>query len=103
MAKRKRRPVRRKKTSTGRIYVAAVMLFLVVVMAVQIINLYTKNQDYKVREEALEKEVDAANDKKEELKEYENYVGSEQYIEDQASQKLGLTHDNWIIFRQKEN
>lgn len=103
MAKRKRRPVRRKKTSTGRIYVAAVMLFLVVVMAVQIINLYTKNQDYKVREEALEKEVDAANDKKEELKEYENYVGSDQYIEDQASQKLGLTHDNWIIFRQKEN
>ena len=37
------------------------------------------------------------------LKEDEEYVGSDEYIEKEASEKLGLTHDNWIIFKEKEN
>ena len=29
--------------------------------------------------------------------------GLNEYIEKEASQKLGLTHDNWIIFKEKEH
>lgn len=94
---------RRGKTSTGRVYIAVIMLFMVGVMSIQIFNLYNKNVELKETQEALEKQVEAANEKKQELKEYESYVGSDDYIEDQASQKLGLTHDNWIIFREKED
>lgn len=100
---RKRQVKRRKKTSTGRIYVAAVMLFMIGVMTVQIVRLYDKNEELKKKEEALQTEVDAAKEKQEQLEEYEQYVGTDEYIENEASQKLGLTHDNWIIFKEKEN
>ena len=100
---RNRRRGRRKKTSTGRIYVAVIMLFMVIVMAVQMVNLYRKNQEYKKTEESLQQQLDEANEKSQQLKEHEEYVGTDEYIENEASQKLGLTHDNWIIFKEKEN
>ncbi len=104
MARTKRRQVkRRKKTSTGRIYVAVIMLFMIGVMTVQIVRLYDKNEELKHKEEALKTELDAANEKSRQLKEQEEYVGSDEYIENEASQKLGLTHDNWIIFKESEN
>ncbi|SOB98331.1 septum formation initiator family protein [Pseudobutyrivibrio ruminis] len=100
---RPRRVKRRKKTSTGRIYVAVIMLFMICVMTVQMVRLYDKNQDLKKQEESLQSQVDEANEKSEQLKEYEEYVGTDEYIESEASQKLGLTHDNWIIFKEKED
>lgn len=103
MYKKGRRVRKRKKTSTGRIYVAVIMLFMIAVMCVQMVNLYRKNQDYKRTEESLQEQLDAAKEKQEQLKEEEEYVGTDEYIEKEASQKLGLTHDNWIIFKEKEN
>jgi len=100
---RNRRVRRRKKTSTGRIYVAVIMLFMLCVMTVQMVRLYDKDQDLKKQEEALQSQLDEANEKSQQLEEYEEYVGSDEYIESEASQKLGLTHDNWIIFKEKEN
>ena len=103
MSKKRRRVRRRKKTSTGRIYVAVIMLFMIGAMTVQMVNLYRKNQEYKRTEETLEKQVELAKQKQDKLKEDEEYVGSDEYIEKEASEKLGLTHDNWIIFKEKEN
>ncbi len=104
MARTKRRQVkRRKKTSTGRIYVAVIMLFMIGVMTVQIVRLHDKNEELKKKEETLQTQLDAANEKSQQLKEQEEYVGSDEYVENEASQKLGLTHDNWIIFKQKED
>ena len=99
----RRRIRRRKKTSPGRIYVAIIMLFMIGAMTVQMVNLYNKNQEYKKTEEALQEQLDSAKEKQEQLKEEEEYVGSDEYIEKEASEKLGLTHDNWIIFKEKEN
>ena len=48
-------------------------------------------------------EEDIFQQKQDKLKEDEEYVGSDEYIEKEASEKLGLTHDNWIIFKEKEN
>lgn len=96
------RPTRRR-PSSGRIYVITIMIFLIVVLCMQIVTLYHKYQSYDEQEVSLQKQVDEAKDRSEELSEYEEYVGSDQYVEDQASQKLGLTHDNWIIFREEEN
>ena len=101
--KKRRKVRRRKKTSTGRIYVAVIMLFMIGVMSVQMVNLYKKNQEYKQTEEALQSELDSAKEKQQELEEAEEYVGTDEYIEKEASEKLGLTHDNWIIFKEKED
>ena len=45
--------------------------------------------------------MEAAEKKNKELQDYDKYVGSEKYIEDEASEKLGLTYDDWIIFREQ--
>ncbi|SEA08211.1 hypothetical protein SAMN02910384_00814 [Pseudobutyrivibrio sp. ACV-2] len=103
MRNNRRQVRRRKKTSTGRIYVAVIMLFMLAVFTVQIVRLYDKNEELKRREESLKTELGAANEKSRQLKEQEEYVGSDEYIENEASQKLGLTHDNWIIFKEKED
>ena len=93
---------KKKKVQTGRIYVAVVMLFMVIVMSVQIFSLYQKNKAYEATEEALRQELEVELQKQEKLEEYESYVGSAEYIEDEASKKLGLTYDNWIIFREED-
>ena len=93
----------KKKNQTGRIYVVVVMLFMVVALSVKIFSLYQKDREYKAREQALEQELLLEQQNQEKLQEYENYVGSEDYIEDEASKQLGLTYDNWIIFREKED
>ena len=103
MRNNRRQVKRRKKTSTGRIYVAVIMLFMLAVFTVQIVRLYDKNEELKKREESLKTEIEAADEKSKQLKEQEEYVGSDEYIENEASQKLGLTHDNWIIFKEKED
>ena len=38
---------------------------------------------------------------KEDLSEYEEYIKSDEYVEDTAKKKLGLIFDNEIIFREK--
>ena len=103
MRNNRRQVRRRKKTSTGRIYVAVIMLFMLAVFTVQIVRLYDKNEELKKREESLKTEIESADEKSKQLKEQEEYVGSDEYIENEASQKLGLTHDNWIIFKEKED
>ena len=76
---------------------------MLAVFTVQIVRLYDKNEELKKREESLKTEIEAADEKSKQLKEQEEYVGSDEYIENEASQKLGLTHDNWIIFKEKED
>ena len=93
----------KKKNQTGRIYVAVVMLFMVVALSAKIFSLYQKDKAYREREQALEQELLLEQQNQEKLQEYENYVGSEDYIEDQARQKLGLINENEIIFREKED
>ena len=98
----RRRARRRKKTSTGRIYVAIVMLFMIAVMAIQVIRLYNKNQELEKEEATLQEQVDAANEKSEQLKEEAEFAETDEYTEREAADKLGLTYENWIIFRQED-
>ncbi len=103
MSKNGRRVRRKKKTSTGRIYVAVIMLLLIVVFSVNMITKYNQIKDLSAKEDSLQQQLDSAKEKQEQLKEEEEYVDTDEYIEKEASQKLGLTHDNWIIFKEKEH
>ena len=39
--------------------------------------------------------------RQDELSDYEEYIGSRDYVEDTAKSKLGLVYDNEIIFKEK--
>ena len=76
-----------------------VVLFLTI-MSVQIVKLYQKDQGDRERINTLTDSYEDETERRDQLKDYEEYTKSQEYIEDQAKSKLGLTHDNEIIFKE---
>lgn len=76
-------------------------MFMIGVMVFQIFRLHSELKEKDAQAEALQEELDAAEQRQKELDDYENYVGSDQYVEDEARSKLGLTKPDEIIFREE--
>lgn len=93
--------LRKKKSSAGRAYIAAIMLFLVIVLAVQVMGFRSRKNEYIRQEQALAAELVSLTEKANDLALYEQYVQTNQYKEDMAKAKLGLTYENEIIFREQ--
>ena len=98
MKKQKRK---NRKSNTGRISILCIGIFLIMVFSIQMVRLYQKNQEYVKQEQALNEQVKDLKKEKEDLSEYEEYIKSDEYVEDTAKKKLGLIFDNEIIFREK--
>ena len=92
---------RKKKRTAGRLSFVCIGLFLILVLSIQMVRLYQKNQEYVQREKALTNQVEELKKEEAELSEYESYIHSQEYIEDTAKKKLGLVYDNEIIFREE--
>lgn len=91
----------RKKNRANRVPFLVIGAFLVMVLSIQMVRLYQKNQEYVKREDALTNQVQELEKQKEDLADYEGYINSTEYIEDTAKKKLGLVYDNEIIFREE--
>jgi len=92
---------RKKKNRAGRISIACIVIFLLAVMSVQIFRLYEKNQEYITREAELKEQLEEETERRDEIAEYEKYIGSQEYVEDTAKSKLGLVYENDIIFKEE--
>ena len=79
-----------------------IVLAFVAVMSVQIVKVYQKDQEYISRQEELVQQLEDESERAEDLKEYEAYTKSQQYVEDTAKSKLGLAYDNEIIFKDQD-
>ncbi len=77
------------------------VLALVLIMSVQMVHLYHRNEEYKVREAILNAELDAELQREKELQEKEAYIGSQEFTEDVAKSKLGMVYENEIVFKEK--
>lgn len=102
MAKR-RRSSRQDDNRVGKICIGIILIVFVAVMTIQINKVYQKDLEKIALEEELNELLQYEMDRQEELKEYQKYIESQEYIEDQAQSKLGLLYDNQIIFREKED
>lgn len=100
MSQRSRR--RKKNNRAGKLCVTLIVCTLLVVMSVQIVWLYQKNQEYIVQEKNLTEQLEEETQRQENLKDYEEYTKSQDYVEDIAKSKLGLLHDNEIVFKEKK-
>lgn len=85
------------------ICITLIVLTLIGVMSVQITSVYHKNQSYLTQEAELQAQMESEEQRKEELKEYEKYVNTKEYIEQVAKTKLGLVYPNEIIFKEKKS
>ena len=60
------------------------------------------NDAYKVQEEELQTQIDAEKERSEEINKLKKYVGTDEYIEEVAREKLGLVKENEILFRAQQ-
>ena len=90
----------KKDNRTGRICIALIVATFVVVMSIQIVKLYKKDQEYASRQDSLQSQLEDETEQQNALSDYEEYTQSQEYIEDIAKSKLGLVYDNEIVFKE---
>ena len=84
------------------IAISCVILMLTVILSIASISLNKKKENYLAQEAKLEEQLLQEDERAEEIEELETYVGTDEYIEDVAKEKLGLIYSNEIIFKAKE-
>lgn len=99
------RPVRRRRKKLSRFTVFGVIVLCIVLCSTLLYKnmvLQAKSTEYAQQIEELEKEQAKLNDEKKEIKEYQSYVKTDEYVEDTAREKLGLVYPDEIIFEPED-
>ncbi len=90
---------------TGRNPRKGILLILLVVavlatcVTIRTLNLKEKSEDLAVTERQLETQIKEEERKAEELKNQENFMQTNRYVEDEAKRKLGLVYPDEIVIR----
>lgn len=79
--------------------ITAIILLLSGVMFVGGMSLKQRNNEYIAIERELQEQIDAELARSEEIDELKAYIGTDEYIESVAKEKLGLAYKNEILFR----
>lgn len=79
--------------------ITLVVFSLGVVVNVKSASMKRRDLEYQEREVLLQRQYDEEVTRAEELKEYEVYVQTKQYIEEVAKQKLGLVKPDEILLK----
>lgn len=79
--------------------VSSVIVMLMVVVSVNSVTLRAQEQEYQTQISDLETQIEEEKTRTEKIDDLEEYVGTDEYVEDVAKDKLGLIHENEIIFR----
>lgn len=99
---RRRRQRRRSQNHKSSVLaISAVVLLLTVMVSANSMTLKAKNREYQAQVTELNEQIKAEENRAKEIKELEKYVGTDKYVEDVAKEKLGLVHNNEIIFKSK--
>jgi cell division protein DivIC len=86
----------------GTVSIGIVVLLFLAVMAYQIYRVKQKDDSYGERMEELQAQLEAETERESEIDALEEYMKSDEYIEDTAKSKLGLAYDNEIIFKETD-
>lgn len=100
----KRKVVFRKKRQNrlGMFLVTIVVLMLLVVVSINSVGLRQKKESYLEREQALQEQIDAEEERTEQIEEYRKYTQTKKYVEEVAKEKLGLVNEGEIIYKPEE-
>lgn len=81
--------------------ILAVIIMLTIVVSVNGMNLRAKEKAYQAQITELKKEIAQEEARTAEIDELEDYMDTEEYVEEIAREKLGLVYENEIIFKAK--
>ncbi|MCD8300139.1 MAG: septum formation initiator family protein [Clostridiales bacterium] len=85
----------------GKLCISCMVLVLIGILSFQIVKLYHKDQAYEAQQEELQAELDAEEQRTEELEAEQDYVGTDEYVEDMARSKLGMVYPDEILFKEE--
>lgn len=80
--------------------VTTVVAMMLIVVAIKSIELQQKLEAYQAKEQQLQEQIEAEQERTKEIEEYEKYTQTKKYIEEVAKDKLGLVHEDEIIFKE---
>jgi cell division protein DivIC len=80
--------------------VTMVVAMMLIVVAIKSIELQQKLEAYQEKEQLLLEQIEAEQERTKEIEEYEKYTQTKKYIEEVAKDKLGLVHEDEIIFKE---
>ncbi len=83
--------------------ISIVLMMLLGVIAADGIKLMNKQNDYQERIAELQAKIDEENQRTIDLDEFEKYTKTRKYAEEIAEDKLGLVHDDEIIFKPEKD
>ena len=96
-----RRAMNRKKRLELKL-ITLTVLCLLVVASFGRMKLLTKNETYQQKEAQLLAEIEAEEQRAEEIEDLKKYVQTKKYVEDVAKERLGLVYENEILFKAAE-
>lgn len=94
----------RKVSFAGIIILAAVIIICAAAFFMvysEMKELKTKEQEYIMKEEQLEKQIDAEKERTARLEEKKKYVKTDEYIKEMARDKLGLIDPGELLFKEE--
>ena len=81
------------------VFISCILLVLTAVTTVHSTSLGAELKDKNAQISELEKEKKAEEKRTKEIEEYKDYVGTDEYVEDTARDKLGMVKENEILFK----
>ena len=79
--------------------ISSIIVMLSAVIVIHGMALQAINKEYMAQEAELMAQLDDEKDRSEEIDKLKEYVGTDEYIEDVAKEKLGLIKQNEILFK----
>lgn len=100
MARRKVAYRKRHQNRFSMFLVTLVVVMIMVVVAVKSVELQKKIDTYAVREEQLNTQIAAEDERTIEIEEFRKYTQTKAYKEEVAKDKLGLVYEGEILFKE---
>ncbi len=86
----------------GMFLVSIAVLMMLVVVAVDSVELKAKKEAYHQKEQLLQEQIEAEEERSREIEEFEKYTQTKKYIEEVARDKLGLVYEGEILFKDED-
>lgn len=101
MMKKKAAYRKRRQNRFSMFLVGVVVLMLMGAVTVKSIELQQKIDTYAAKEEQLKAQIEAEEQRAEEIEEFGKYTQTKGYIEEAAKDKLGLVYEGEILFKEE--
>ncbi len=90
---------KRRQNRLGMFLAYMVVVMLLIVVAFSSVELMEKKEAYRLKELALEEQIEDEQERAREIEEFEKYTHTKKYIEEIARDKLGLVYEGEILFK----